>query len=446
MKDVELTQIVKEVQKDIGQFELLYSQIINKVYFWCYTVIGNDADAKDAAQEAMIRIYKNVAKLKEPENFTSWMYVIVRNACYNYLRYHKSESKTLMNSGDFVDAFDVNVKEERKYVLPEEAYNLKEMKELVSKFVSELPRKQREAISLFYLDEFKIEEIANLLQCPVGSVKSRLHDGRKKLQEKVNDYQEENDMKLYEMVFIPFLGLILREYRATICARQTLNYDETIYKGNSVKNIYKNIVSSKIIIISSLMSIVILSMIVPLFVNNKSTTDNYLNNGSLFNIEMYNKLKENPYIEDIVYLTFPTRTTVDVSIILKQDFSKDEIKITHGEEELSFDKKENELFVQVKENGEYTISVKNENTIFTIDRIDEYAPEFHGIINYDNYIQLMINDEQLQVNYETSFIEHEGKFYSIGNDLRVDGKFNGTVKITLFHKDGYFMKYSIDLK
>jgi RNA polymerase sigma-70 factor (ECF subfamily) len=445
MKDVELTQIVKEVQKDIGQFELLYSQIINKVYFWCYTVIGNDADAKDAAQEAMIRIYKNVAKLKEPENFTSWMYVIVRNACYNYLRYHKSESKTLMNSGDFVDAFDVNVKEERKYVLPEEAYNLKEMKELVSKFVSELPRKQREAITLFYLDEFKIEEIANLLQCPVGSVKSRLHDGRKKLQEKVNDYQEENDTKLYGIVFIPFLGLILKEYRETICARQTLDYDETIYRGESAKKSYKKIASSKIII-SSLVLIVIFILITPLFVNNKSETDDYLSNGSLFNLEMYNKLKENPYIEDIVYLTFPTRTTVDVSIILKQDFSKEEIKITQEKKELSFEKKNNELLVQVEENGEYTISIKNENTIFTIDRIDEYAPEFLGIINYDNYIQLMINDEQSQVNYETSFIEYEGEHYSFGNDLRVEGRFNGTVKITLFHKDGYFMKYSIDLK
>ncbi|MDQ0360929.1 RNA polymerase sigma factor [Breznakia pachnodae] len=445
MKDVELTQIVKEVQKDIGQFELLYSQIINKVYFWCYTVIGNDADAKDAAQEAMIRIYKNVAKLKEPENFTSWMYVIVRNACYNYLRYHKSESKTLMNSGDFVDAFDVNVKDERKYVLPEEAYNLKEMKELVSKFVSELPRKQREAITLFYLDEFKIEEIANLLQCPVGSVKSRLHDGRKKLQEKVNDYQEENDMKLYGIVFIPFLGLILKEYRETICARQTLDYDETIYKGKSAKKSYKKIASSKMII-SSLVLIVIFILITPLFVNNKSETDDYLSNGSLFNLEMYNKLKENPYIEDIVYLTFPTRTTVDVSIILKQDFSKEEIKITHGKKELSFEKKNNELFIQVEENGEYTISIKNENTTFTIDRIDKYAPEFLGIINYDNYIQLMINDGQSQVNYETSFVEYEGEHYSFGNDLRVDGRFNGTVKITLFHKDGYFMKYSIDLK
>ena len=445
MKDVELTQIVKEVQKDIGQFELLYSQIINKVYFWCYTVIGNDADAKDAAQEAMIRIYKNVAKLKEPENFTSWMYVIVRNACYNYLRYHKSESKTLMNSGDFVDAFDVNVKEERKYVLPEEAYNLKEMKELVSKFVSELPRKQREAITLFYLDEFKIEEIANLLQCPVGSVKSRLHDGRKKLQEKVNDYQEENDMKLYGIVFIPFLGLILNEYRETICARQTLDYDETIYKGKSAKKSYKKIASSKIII-SSLVLIVIIILITPLFENNKSETDDYLSNGSLFNLEMYNKLKENPYIEDIVYLTFPTRTTVDVSIILKQDFSKEEIKITQGKKELSFEKNNNELFIQVEENGEYTISIKNENTTFTIDRIDEYAPDFLGIINYDNYIQLMIDDEQSQVNYETSFIEYEGEHYSFGNNLRVDGRFNGIVKITLFHKDGYFLKYSINLK
>lgn len=141
MDKVKLTQIVKEVQKDIGQFELLYSQIVNRVYYWCYTVIGNEAEAKDVAQEAMIRIYNKLHTLENPETFSSWMYILVRNVCYAFLRSRRSSDKLFLDSEEYTEDFENNLIEERIEVLPKEAYDLKATKEIVVKIIHTLPKK-----------------------------------------------------------------------------------------------------------------------------------------------------------------------------------------------------------------------------------------------------------------------------------------------------------------
>jgi RNA polymerase sigma factor (sigma-70 family) len=135
MDKIERTQIVKEVQKDIGQFELLYSQIVNKVYYWCYTVIGNETEAKDAAQEAMIRIYKKIHTLKTPETFSSWMYILVRNVCYRYLEANRRQDKLYLDSNDFIENFELNVVDDRRDSIPNRAYDLKETKQLIVLFL-----------------------------------------------------------------------------------------------------------------------------------------------------------------------------------------------------------------------------------------------------------------------------------------------------------------------
>ncbi|MFV0393715.1 MAG: RNA polymerase sigma factor, partial [Coprobacillaceae bacterium] len=73
-KKEKLTQIVRIVQDDMSQFELLYSHISTKVYYWCYTVVTNESIAKDLVQESMIKIYEKLHTLDNPDAFYSWMY------------------------------------------------------------------------------------------------------------------------------------------------------------------------------------------------------------------------------------------------------------------------------------------------------------------------------------------------------------------------------------
>lgn len=86
----ELIQIVRLVQKDMGKFALLYTKVINKVYYWCYCVVNDEVTAKNIAQECMVNIYQKLHTLDNAEMFCSWMYRLVSNSCYVYLQNQRS--------------------------------------------------------------------------------------------------------------------------------------------------------------------------------------------------------------------------------------------------------------------------------------------------------------------------------------------------------------------
>ncbi|MFV0395893.1 MAG: RNA polymerase sigma factor [Coprobacillaceae bacterium] len=261
-KKEELTQIVKEVQNDIGQFEKLYSQIVSKIYFWCYSIVRNETLAKDLSQESMIRIYHKLHTLKNPDGFSSWMYIVVRNVCNSYLKVHKNDDKSFLHSDDFTVTYEENIEENRSYNLPDVAYDVKEKKALIREFIDKLPRKQREVIILYYLEEFKTTEIAEALQYNIGSVRSSLHSGRKNLELQIKDYQDKNHVKLYNSSVLPLLGFILSDYRDELYSKQKFQYNKSLYNTNNalVTNNLFQLLSNKLIMI--VLSIICVTTIV----------------------------------------------------------------------------------------------------------------------------------------------------------------------------------------
>ncbi|MFV0394571.1 MAG: RNA polymerase sigma factor [Coprobacillaceae bacterium] len=462
MKDSELTQIVKSVQEDKEQFELLYSRIINRVYFWCFTMLGNESTTKDMTQEVMLRVYTKIDAVKQPEYFNSWLYRLVRNICISYLRKNKKHESEFNYEEDFNEDFEYIIKEERKENLPKEAYISNERSELINNFINNLPRKQREVIILFYLEEFKINEIAEILDYNAGSVKSRVHSGRKNLESQINQYQEENDIKLFSSSVFSVLGMVLKEYADRISNTQNLPYNSskfkdvtntetTIYKNkNTIFNklisiVTKNIVRTIVTIVC--VSVVIVSIIVSSDLNqlNEDIKDNAnINMSSTFDLEMLEKLKSHPYIEDVTYLNFPTRLSINVSIKLKKDIDHSNIDILlNDEKELSFEKNGKDLLVQVTENGMYTIMIKDSKLSFKIGNIDKSAPELVDVKYNHNYIQLIMSDKQSQIDYQKCFVEYEIEMYEIKEDLKVYGVFKDSVMITLTHKNGSYIRYDI---
>ncbi|MDQ0360716.1 RNA polymerase sigma factor [Breznakia pachnodae] len=441
MDKIELTQIVKEVQKDIGQFELLYSQIVNKVYYWCYTVIGNETEAKDAAQEAMIRIYKKIHTLKTPETFSSWMYILVRNVCYRYLEANRRQDKLYLDSNDFIENFELNVVDDRRDSIPNRAYDLKETKQLIVKLIKKLPKRQREVITLFYLEEMKINEIAEVLDYNAGSIRSRLHDGRKNLEQLIIEYQEKNNVKLYGLILWPLLGLILTEDMQEVCSKQDLAYDEKLFKQDKTSSLNR-LLNWKLFITGAILIVAILVLFFVYWPQDTSIS----NNPSFLNDEeLYNKIKGNPYVESIVYLSFSKRESVDITITLKENLDKKNIEILFNNVEIEFEKNNKEVFVQVTENGNYTIKINDTETVFEINKLNPYAPELIGVQDYGNYLQLTFNDEQSKINYEKSYIEYENKKYEITEKGKVYGNFNGIVIICLFDDEDQYIYYDADL-
>lgn len=451
MDKIELTQIVKEVQNDIGKFELLYRHISSRVYYWCYIVIGNEAEAQDVAQEAMIRIYNKIHTLKNPETFNSWMYRLVRNYCLNYIRLHKKKEFGFSDNKEFLGDSEANVVDERRDHLPHEAYDLKETKQLIGKFVDKLPTMQREVITLFYLEEMKVDEIASILGYKKGSVKSRLFDGRKNLEKQIHDYQEKNDVRLYNIALIPMLGIIIKESYENFAKKNTLSFNESNFSTNKsirMKKIMEFL--SNNLFASVFATVIIISLLV--IAVNILTEKEKLNTASIdsFNspniseyLDMKNKKDGYQFFDSVEYLNFPTKSSVEVTIKLQKEADINKIKIMYKDKEIDFKKNNLMLTFLVESNGEYQLIINNEIKVFTIDVIDKNAPELLSITKHEDYLQLHIEDKENQINYTNSYAEYNDRKYSITSSGKVYGNF-GDIMIVLSIDDNRYIEYTME--
>ncbi|MDF9837042.1 MULTISPECIES: RNA polymerase sigma factor [unclassified Breznakia] len=444
-KKASLTQIIEAVQKDIGQFEKLYLQIVNKVYFWCYNIVKDETKAKDLTQEVMIIVYQKIHTVRSAETFKSWLYKITRNRCYQYLRMHKKEDKLIFDSEDYIVKFEHNVIEKRNDNLPERAYDEKETKKLIAKFIENLPRRQREVITLFYLEEYTLAEIAEILDYNLGSVKSRLYSGRKNLEAQIKKYEKNNKVKLHSSTSHYVVASLMMEYQKKVCSRQNLTYDKEIYFKKAI-NGYQ-IERKTIERLAILLTLFLASAITVIYLGrfDKLVSDNLQVNENVYDRFMYDKLKGNLYIENIVYISFPTRTSVDITIILKEDVKDEDIQIFLENTEIPFEKKGNHIYIEVFQNGEYSININGNLTKFVIDVIDIYAPELIGVFNNETCLQLILNDELSQIDIAKSYVKYKGEKYAINSNLEVIGEFDGYISITLFNKDSKYITYDVYL-
>ena len=145
-----------------------------------YRFVGNRNDAEDLVQETFLRVYKNKHYYKEIAKFSTWVYTIAGNLAKTELRRRKR--RKIFSVSNFVN-------EERDYDIPDLAKNpesevdgsLKD--DIIQKAIEKLPAKFKEVILLRDVQGFAYEEISQILNIPLGTVKSRVNRGRLKLQE-----------------------------------------------------------------------------------------------------------------------------------------------------------------------------------------------------------------------------------------------------------------------
>lgn len=159
-------------------FKELYDIYKNRVYKTAWVMISDTSAAEDILQEVFITVYSKIYKLKCAEAFESWLYKITVNCCNQYLRKHKSD---LVSEDEVFEQ------------IPEDAVNYPENKAIekengveIINFIYELPLKQRNCIILFYYNHLSIKEIADILECTEGTVKSNLFKGKKALEKKIS--------------------------------------------------------------------------------------------------------------------------------------------------------------------------------------------------------------------------------------------------------------------
>ncbi|MDK2918001.1 MAG: hypothetical protein PWQ37_734 [Candidatus Petromonas sp.] len=192
MSDSEKILIERTKKGDIESFEKLIEKYQVTAFNVAYRMIGNKEDASDITQEALIKVFKSIRKFRGESGFSTWFFRIVTNTCIDMVR---KESKITTYSIDkTIETEDGSYKREisDEKNIPEQMYEKKEQKERVQKAIGKLPGKYRIAIILRDIQDFSYEEISEILDCPLGTVKSRINRGRALLKEIL-----QKDMELF---------------------------------------------------------------------------------------------------------------------------------------------------------------------------------------------------------------------------------------------------------
>jgi RNA polymerase sigma-70 factor (ECF subfamily) len=175
--------IERTLRGDRSAFQALVERYQQKVYAVTYGVLGNRENALDATQETFIKAYRSLSGFKGKSSFYTWLYRIAFNSAIDLGRKetHREEVefREELDQAEEKGEFPVAP----KTVNPADELMRKELGDIIEDAIQQLPPDQRTAIVLREIEGLSYKEIAKVMKCSEGTVMSRLHYGRKRLQE-----------------------------------------------------------------------------------------------------------------------------------------------------------------------------------------------------------------------------------------------------------------------
>ncbi|MBM7705001.1 RNA polymerase sigma factor SigW [Metabacillus iocasae] len=183
--DLLISRKIKKVKKgDQNAFSEVVEYYKDKVYQLCYRMLGNREEAEDSAQETFIRAYVNIQSYDTNRKFSTWLYRIATNLCIDRIR-KKKPDYYLDAEVPGTDGLTMYSQIAADQALPEDELESLELQELIQSEILKLPEKYRTVIVLKYVDELSLKEISDILDLPVGTVKTRIHRGREALRNRL---------------------------------------------------------------------------------------------------------------------------------------------------------------------------------------------------------------------------------------------------------------------
>lgn len=182
----EETRLVKACQQgDSSAFNLLVWRWEKPLYNFIYKYVGDATLAEDLVQDTFIRVLKSIGRYTHQGSFSTWLYRIAINLCKDYLKRKRLPLVSLhdyytTDSGERVYVQDRISDEEAR---TDESLKVEEREELVRRLLASLPEEQRIVILFKEYQELTFREIAEVLNVPEGTVKSRLYHGLRAMRE-----------------------------------------------------------------------------------------------------------------------------------------------------------------------------------------------------------------------------------------------------------------------
>ncbi|MYC78516.1 sigma-70 family RNA polymerase sigma factor [Candidatus Poribacteria bacterium] len=174
-------QLIRRILSgDSEAFTALVKKHQKGVHALAWRRIGDFHHAEEITQDAFVRVYKHLPKLKDPNQFSGWLYVITNRLCNTWLQGNKS----LIGSLEDVPVAEVHRTSYERYISEQHETDAREHRhELVKKLLEKLPESERTVMTLYYLGEMTTKEISKFLGVSVHTITSRLQRARERLKQ-----------------------------------------------------------------------------------------------------------------------------------------------------------------------------------------------------------------------------------------------------------------------
>ncbi len=164
------TEIVKRCRRgDITAFKELYDIYHQPMLRVALRMLGQQQDAEDAVQTTFIKLYRHIGTFRFQSAFSTWLFQILSNVCFDAIRLQKKHQSDSLEWIVSSTAPQLDLKLQLEYA------------------IDELPDRMKLCFVLFAVEDFKIEDIANILDMSIGGVKSTLFQARVRLRKILSD-------------------------------------------------------------------------------------------------------------------------------------------------------------------------------------------------------------------------------------------------------------------
>jgi RNA polymerase sigma-70 factor, ECF subfamily len=191
------TSLIERCQRnDITAFNEIVSRYKNKIYNYIYRMVGNGEDAEDLTQEVFVKMYVALDSFRSQSSLSTWLYRIAGNLCIDS---HRKKSRRDAGFGGAITSLDepfshsssedAHTREVSDITFePSKVLASQEMDKQIQEALAKLPEKMRTVVVLHDIEGLHYEEIASVVDCPLGTVKSRLFNARSLLREHLSAY------------------------------------------------------------------------------------------------------------------------------------------------------------------------------------------------------------------------------------------------------------------
>lgn len=178
MLDEDLVQLLQRGQREA--FSTLVAKWQDRIFTFCYRQLGEHAIAEEATQDVFVKVYTSIHSFRNESKFSTWLYRIATNHCINLNNRHRRRHRNHHQS------FDEMHDQPRESHTPVQELERRDFEHQLQQALHQLPEEHRVLLVLRDIQECSYEEIAEITQLNVGTIKSRIHRGRHNLRQILN--------------------------------------------------------------------------------------------------------------------------------------------------------------------------------------------------------------------------------------------------------------------